>query len=69
MIKKILVRAPNWVGDGVMATPALAGLRSNFKEAEIVVLAKPIVAKLLLHHPAIDRVLVCLLYTSPSPRD
>ena len=63
MVKKILVRAPNWVGDGVMATPALTTLRSNFKEAEIIVLAKPAVAALLLHHPAIDRILV---YEAPG---
>ena len=58
MVKKILVRIPNWVGDGVMATASLARLRSNFKGAEITVLAKPTVAALLLHHPAIDRILV-----------
>ncbi len=58
MIKKILVRAPNWVGDGVMSTPALAVLRSHFTEAEITVLAKPAVAALLSNHPDIDRIIV-----------
>jgi heptosyltransferase-2 len=32
---KILVRSPNWVGDAVMATPALRALRSALPEAEI----------------------------------
>ncbi len=54
--KKILVRAPNWVGDGVMATPALAALRSHFPKAEITLLAKPAVSALLMHHPTIDRI-------------
>ncbi len=60
---KILVRAPNWVGDGVMATPALAALRSCFAQAQITLLAKPAVSSLLLHHPDIDRI---LLYEDPG---
>jgi heptosyltransferase-2 len=63
MIKKILVRAPNWVGDGVMATPALSALRSRFPVDEITLLAKPSVAALLLHHPDINRV---MLYEKPG---
>ena len=57
MPQKILVRAPNWVGDGVMAIPAIAAVRAHFKGAEIVLLAKPVVASLFLHHPDIDRII------------
>jgi len=35
--RKILVRSPNWVGDAVMATPALRALRAAQPGAEIVV--------------------------------
>ncbi len=55
---KILVRAPNWVGDGVMAIPAIAALRAHFKDAEIILLAKPVVASIFLRHPDIDRIIV-----------
>ncbi len=41
---KILVRAPNWVGDAVMAIPALEAIRRARAEAEIVILARPAVA-------------------------
>jgi heptosyltransferase-2 len=34
--QKIFVRAPNWVGDLVMATPAFARIRSRYMGAEIV---------------------------------
>ncbi|MFQ5543197.1 MAG: lipopolysaccharide heptosyltransferase II [Nitrospiria bacterium] len=54
---KILVRAPNWIGDGVMTIPTLSALRLFFKEAEIVLLAKPPVAALFSQHPDVDRVL------------
>ena len=63
MIQKILVRAPNWVGDGVMAIPALNALRAHFKDAEIVLLAKPVIASLFLHHTDINRIIV---YESPG---
>ncbi len=56
--KKILVRMPNWIGDAVMATPALSALRARFPESEIVLLGKPAVAALFDHHPDVNRVIV-----------
>lgn len=43
---KILIRATNWVGDAIMALPALRAVRSRFPEAEIAILARPYVADL-----------------------
>jgi heptosyltransferase-2 len=37
---RFLVRAPNWIGDAVLARPALESLRRNFPQAEIWLLAK-----------------------------
>ncbi len=36
---KIVVRTPNWVGDAVLALPAVDSLRTNFPEAEITLYA------------------------------
>lgn len=36
---KIVVRAPNWIGDAILSMPALASLRKNFPDAEIWVCA------------------------------
>lgn len=55
---KILVRATNWVGDGVMSLPALEALRTRFPSAEVVLVAKPWVAELYNHHPAVNRSIV-----------
>lgn len=63
MYQKILVRAPNWIGDAVMAIPTLSALRARFPESRITLLAKPQVAALFEHHPLIDRLLV---YESPG---
>jgi heptosyltransferase-2 len=41
---KILIRATNWVGDALMALPALRAIRERFPEAEITILARPYVA-------------------------
>ncbi len=57
-IKRILVRATNWVGDAVMTLPALEAVRENFPSSSIAILAKPWVAPIYEHHPAADRVLV-----------
>jgi heptosyltransferase-2 len=54
----LLVRATNWLGDAVMTTPALAGLRGAFPGARIALLAKPPVAELFRHHPDVDEVIV-----------
>src|SRR5215475_6063047 len=40
---KILIRATNWVGDAIMALPALSAVREKFAEAEISVLGRPYV--------------------------
>ncbi len=54
----LLVRAPNWIGDAVMATPALTALRAGFPRARIAALARPVVADVWAAHPAVDEVLV-----------
>ncbi len=51
---KIYVRAPNWVGDVVMATPALRALRCACPEASITVEAQAFFEGLLHGHPSID---------------
>ena len=57
IIKRILVRGPNWLGDAVMCEPALRGLRRLFPDAQIALLVKPAVADLFVGHPALTRVL------------
>ena len=54
---KILVRAPNWIGDAVMAIPALEAIRRTQAAAEIVILARPAVADLYCEQPFANRIL------------
>jgi len=41
---KILIRATNWVGDAIMALPALRAIRKRFPDAEISIVGRPYVA-------------------------
>jgi heptosyltransferase-2 len=51
---KILVRATNWVGDAIMALPALRAVRARFPQAEITILARPYVAFLYKNQGVCD---------------
>jgi len=57
-VKRILIRATNWVGDAVMTLPALEAVRENFPSSFVSVLAKPWVAPIFDHHPAVDSILI-----------
>ncbi len=48
------MRLPNWVGDVVMATPALAALRAAHPAAEIVAEGRPYLAGLVRGLPGVD---------------
>jgi len=55
-VEKILIRGPNWVGDAVLAIPALKAVRARFPAAEITLLVRPWVAGLFSSAPYVDRV-------------
>src|SRR5437762_1530069 len=48
---RIVLFLPNWVGDVVMATPAVRAVREHFPAAELVAVCKPYVADVLAGSP------------------
>lgn len=52
---KIAIFLPNWIGDVVMATPALRAVRDRYPEAEIVGVMRPYVADVVAGTDLIDR--------------
>ena len=54
---KILIRATNWVGDAIMALPALRVVRTRFPEAEITILARPYVAFIYKNQQVCDNMM------------
>ena len=58
---RILVVAPNWIGDALMAQPLLARLREKRTEVRIDVLAPDWVAPVLRRMPGVDEVIAAPL--------
>ena len=54
---KILIRATNWVGDAIMALPALRAVRKRFPDAEVAVVARPYVAQIYRDQQICDRLI------------
>jgi lipopolysaccharide heptosyltransferase II len=61
-VDKIIIRGPNWVGDAVLAIPAMKALRSRFPNADITLLVRPWVAGVFTGAPFLDRV-----WSEPRP--
>ena len=53
-----MVVAPNWLGDAVMALPALADVRRAFPNSRLVVGARPSIAPLYALVPGVDETIV-----------
>ena len=54
---KLLVRAPNWLGDVVMSLPAVRAIRAIFSHAHITVVARPSVSELYARESSVDQVI------------
>ncbi len=53
---KLLIVLPNWVGDVVLATPALRAIRDHLPGSEITYLLRPYVQDVLHNCPWASRV-------------
>lgn len=53
---RVLILAPNWLGDAVMALPAVADIRHAFPSARVIVAARRAVADLFRLAPSVDEV-------------
>lgn len=54
----VVILAPNWLGDAVMALPAIRDVRRHFQGESLVIAARPSVATLFRAVPGIDRIAV-----------
>ncbi|HEY8506158.1 MAG TPA: lipopolysaccharide heptosyltransferase II [Gemmataceae bacterium] len=55
---RIALFLPNWVGDVVMATPAVRAVRRHFPAAKITAVCRPYVAEVLAGAPWLDEVIL-----------
>ncbi|MFH1699825.1 MAG: lipopolysaccharide heptosyltransferase II [Candidatus Zixiibacteriota bacterium] len=54
---KLIIRAPNWVGDGIMALPAIDIARDMTGASNITVMARATTAPLFENHPDVSQVI------------
>ncbi len=57
-LRRVVVRIPNWVGDAVMAVPALRELRRVLPQAHITVVSRSGAADIFIDADFVDDVLV-----------
>jgi len=66
-MKRLVILAPNWLGDAVMALPAIADVRRAAPDAQITVAARPAIAPLFRLVPDVNDTIV--LSTPPAIHD
>jgi heptosyltransferase-2 len=57
-VERLLVVSPNWLGDAIMALPAIGDLRRHFPRSRLLVAARKSVAGLFAMTPVADEVVV-----------
>ncbi len=55
---KIAIYMPNWIGDAVMATPAIRAIRSHYPDASLIAITRPPIGDVLAGTDLVDRVLL-----------
>jgi heptosyltransferase II len=55
---KVLIELPTWLGDTVMATPAIENIKKHFSEVEISLVGSLISIEALKHHPKVTKTYV-----------
>jgi heptosyltransferase-2 len=63
-MKRLVILSPNWLGDAVMALPAIADVRRGAPGAAITVAARPVIAPLFRLVPDVDDIIVV---SKPAP--
>jgi len=57
-MRTIALFLPNWIGDVVMATPAVRAIRTTFPDSRLLAVVKPYVAETIAGSPWFDRVVL-----------
>jgi len=55
---RIAVRAPNWIGDSILAIPSIRSLKTNFPDSSIAILAKKWVKDVFINLEFVDDIMI-----------
>ena len=53
---KLLIELPTWLGDAVMATPAIENIIHHYPSSEISLIGSNDSLKVLKHHPKVNKI-------------
>lgn len=56
--KKIFIEIPTWLGDAVMATPAIENIVATYPNCEFTILGSFVSTKIFIHHPNVKRLII-----------
>jgi len=65
-MNRIALFLPNWIGDVVMATPAIRAVREQFPKAHVIAVCRPYVSTTIEGSPWFDEI---ILHDKKGPRD
>jgi heptosyltransferase-2 len=57
-MKRLVILSPNWLGDAVMALPAIADVRRGARDVSLTIAARPAIAPLFRLVPDVDETIV-----------
>ncbi len=57
-MSRIFIELPTWLGDGVMATPAIENLLKIYPDAQLTVFGSFVSTALFKHHPNIEQLII-----------
>jgi len=55
---RVAIEIPTWLGDAVMATPAIENIVATYPECELVIFGSFVSTKLFLHHPNVKKIII-----------
>ena len=58
MVKKIFIEIPSWLGDAIMATPAIQNIIKTYPKAKITLLGSFVSTQAFQNYPNIEKIIV-----------
>jgi len=55
---KIFIEIPTWLGDAVMATPAIENVIKNYPGAKLIIFGSFVSTKLFKEHPSVENIII-----------
>ncbi len=58
MVKTIFIEIPSWLGDAIMATPAIQNIIKTYPDAKIILLGSYVSTQAFQNYPNIEKIIV-----------